>query len=161
MGQIWSFFGPKILNFTGGTKSSGTHLSENHCYCFIGRAWHQMYHIGQYDQNDQKYIFLAKFGRYWAKILIFTGGSKSFGTHMTEKPHGHLIRIVCWLGRGSNGPKMPIVGPKWQKCMFGAKFGLIWAKKFFGGRGSKLLVQSYHDIREPLRNLFHLENIDR
>ena len=29
-------------------------------------------------------------------ILIFAGGSKSFGTHVTQKPPGHLVRIVFW-----------------------------------------------------------------
>ena len=46
------------------------------------------------------------------KILILTGGSKSFGTHVTEKPPRHLVRIVFWSGIGRNGQKMPIFGPK-------------------------------------------------
>ena len=53
---------------------------------------------------------LASFG---PKVLIFTGGSKSFGAHVTEKP---------------NGPKMPIFG---QKCQFWAKFCCFWAKIHF------------------------------
>ena len=36
-------------------------------------------------QNDQKCQFRAKCGRFWAKILILIGESKSFGTHITEK----------------------------------------------------------------------------
>ena len=63
-------------------------------------------------QNDQKCQFWAKFGRFWAKILIFTGESKSFGTHITEKPPRHLVRIVFWSGIGRNRQKMPIFGPK-------------------------------------------------
>ena len=32
------------------------------------------------------------------KILIFMGVSKSFGTHITEKPPRQLFRIVVWSG---------------------------------------------------------------
>ena len=31
---------------------------------------------------------------YGQKILIFMGVSKSFGTHITEKPPGQLVQIV-------------------------------------------------------------------
>jgi len=58
------------------------------------------------------------FGRnlavFWPKILIFMGVSKSFGTHIMEKPPRQLVRIVFWSGNRSNGPKMPIFGPKCQ-----------------------------------------------
>ena len=60
---------------------------------------------------------LAVFG---PKILIFMGVSKSFGTHIMEKPPRQLVRIVFRSGIGLNGPKMPIFG---QKCHFLAKFG--------------------------------------
>ena len=53
---------------------------------------------------------LAVFG---PKILISTGGSKIFGTHVTEKPPRHRVCIVSWLGMGRNGPKMPIFSQKW------------------------------------------------
>ena len=33
----------------------------------------------------------------WPKILILTGGSKSFGTHITEKPPRHLVQTVFFL----------------------------------------------------------------
>ena len=59
------------------------------------------------------------------KILILTGGNKTFGTHLTEKQPTHLAHIVYWSGMGSNGPKMPIFG---QKSQFWAKFGRLWAK---------------------------------
>ena len=65
---------------------------------------------------------MAVFG---PKILIFMGGSKSFGTHLTEKPPKHLVSIVFWPGMESNWPKRPILG---QKCQFWAKFGHFWAK---------------------------------
>ena len=46
------------------------------------------------------------------KILIFIGRSKSFGTHVTEKPPRHFVRIVFWSRKGLNGPETPIFGPK-------------------------------------------------
>ena len=51
---------------------------------------------------------LAVFG---PKILIFTGESKSFGTHIKDKPPRHLVRIVFWFG--PKLPKMHILGKIW------------------------------------------------
>ena len=65
-------------------------------------------------QNDQKCQFWAKFGRFWARIPIFTGGSESSDTQVTEKSPGNLVPIVYWSGLGPNGPKMPIFGQKSQ-----------------------------------------------
>ena len=45
---------------------------------------------------------LAAFG---PKILIFTRVNKSFGTHIKEKPHRHLVCIVSCSVMGPNGPK--------------------------------------------------------
>ena len=62
---------------------------------------------------------LAVFG---PKILIFMGVSKSFDTHITEKPPGQLILIVFWSGIGKMG----------QKCQYLAKknnFEPIWLFK--------------------------------
>ena len=58
-------------------------------------------------------------------FLILTEGRKSFGTHLTEKPPGKLVRIVFWPGIGSNGPEMPRFGPK---CHFFGGGG--WSKTF-------------------------------
>ena len=65
---------------------------------------------------------LAVFG---SKVLIFTGGSKRYGTLVTEKTPKHLVCIVFWSGMGSNGPKRPIFD---QKSHFWAKFGRLWAQ---------------------------------
>ena len=56
-GQIWPFWGQKILIFTGKSKSFGTYIGK----CLA--------------QNDQKCQFLAKFGRFGAKK--FLSGTKS------------------------------------------------------------------------------------
>ena len=61
---------------------------------------------------------LAFFG---PKNLIFTGGSKSLGTHITEKPPRDLVRIFL-VGRGTKWAKnvdiwtkMPVLGQFWAK----------------------------------------------
>ena len=78
----------------------------------------------------QMHIFWPNLAYFGPKILIFTGGSKSFGTHVTEPPR-HLVRIVFWSGKAPNRLKMPIFG---QKCQFSAKFGRFCAKNpnFYG-----------------------------
>ena len=89
------------------------------------RAWDEMGQKCQYmAQNYQKCIFWTKLGLCVPKILILTGESKSHGTHVTEKPPGHLVCIVFWSAMGPNGPKMPMFG---QKSQFWAKFGRFWA----------------------------------
>ena len=47
--------------------------------------------------------------------------TKSFGTHITEKPPRHLVCLFFCSCMGSDGPKRPIFG---QKCQFRSKFGL-------------------------------------
>ena len=59
-------------------------------------------------------MVLNKFGLFGPKIIIFTGESKHFGTHVTEKPPTHLVRIVFWSGMGPNlgfGLNTEISGP--------------------------------------------------
>ena len=89
---------------------------------------------------------LGQIGRFWPKILISTGVSKSFGTQITEETPRQLVPIVFWSGMRPNGPKIPIFG---QKCQFWAKFGRFLAKKtIFWGDGVKLLVPSYQGTNE-------------
>ena len=68
-------FGPIILIILGGSKSSGTHISENHLGAvlalFVSRAWHHM---------AQKYIFWVLIGRFCAKYPNFYWRKKTFGT---------------------------------------------------------------------------------
>ena len=89
---------------------------------FFGRAWDQM------AQNDQKCIFRTKFGLFGPKILILTGGSKSFGTHVTEKPHRHNVCIISWSAIGPNRPKCQYLAKK-------ANYGLNLAVN-----GPKILI---------------------
>ena len=46
------------------------------------------------------------------KIHFFTGEIKSFVTHITVNPPGHLVHIGFWSGIGQNVQKMAIFGPK-------------------------------------------------
>jgi len=91
-------------------------------------------------KNDYLGPKLIIFG---TKILILSGGSKSFGTHVTEKPPRHLVCIVFWSGIGSHGPKMPIFGQFWAKIL-----PLLGQKSIFWGHGVKLLVPSYQGTNE-------------
>ena len=63
---------------------------------------HQMSRQGL-ARIDQKCQFWVKFGRFWAKILIFTGEKV-----LVQRPR----HLVFWSGIGQKGPKMPIFGPK-------------------------------------------------
>ena len=80
-------------------------------------------------QNEQKCQFLAKFGRSWAKILIFTGESKSFGTHLTEKTPRHLARFILLVGLGTKWAKIAKIWPKMTKnTYFGPNLALFGPK---------------------------------
>ena len=68
------------------------------------------------------------------KILIFTGRSKSFGTH--KKTPRQLVRIG--FGRA--------VDQMVQKGQYLAK--KVWANNPFFGGGSKILVPSYQGTNE-------------
>ena len=61
---------------------------------------------------DKKSQFRAKFGRFWAKNLFFTGEIKSFVTHISENPPRHPVHIRFWSGIGQNVQKMALFGSK-------------------------------------------------
>ena len=51
-----------------------------------------MDYIGQYLPKITKNAYFGpNLAVYGPKILIFTGGSKRFGTHITVKPRRHLV----------------------------------------------------------------------
>ena len=90
----------------------------------------------------QKCQYLAKnvsFGLnlavFWPKILILMGVSKSFGAYITGKPPRQLAQIVFWSGIGSNGPKMPIFGQKYE----------FWAK--LKGSAGTLLKKKEAEVK--------------
>ena len=130
--------GNSVIPGSRGSKSS--HLSENHpgtsFALFFGRAWHQM---DQKGQNDQNPIFWAEFGRFWAKILIFMGVSKRFGTNITENHLDNLSasffgQAIDQMGQKCRylaqnagfGPNLAVFGPKIQYLGAGSKnFGTL------------------------------------
>ena len=79
------------------------------------------------------------------KILIFMGVSKSFGTHIMEKPPRQLVRIDFWSGNRSNGtkcrylsknasfgPNLAVFGPKNPKKITASELGVIfWGSLLF------------------------------
>ena len=75
---------------------------------------------------DENASFGPNLAVYGPKIQFFEAGSKTFGTHITEKPPTQLVRIVFWSGIGSNGPKMQVMGQIWPKIHF--LWG--WSKTF-------------------------------
>ena len=49
-------------------------------------------------------------------ILIFVGGSKSFGTYISKNFPGTSFGFVFFCsGMAPNGPDRPMFGPKWPK----------------------------------------------
>ena len=101
----------------------------------------------------QKCRYLAKNVSFWPnsalygpKILIFTGVSKSFGTHITENHLDNLFELFLvrqWLRWAKNAdiwPKMSVLGQIWP--FFGQKF-------IFWGDGVKLLVLLYDHLGVP------------
>ena len=68
---------------------------------------------------------------YWPKFLIFMGLSKSFGTHITEKPPRQLAQI------GRYGQKCAILT---QKYIIWTQFGLFGPKILILTGGRKILV---------------------
>ena len=112
---IWSFFGQKILIFTGKSKSlfwyphyeKTTYASCSHCFLVRhGTKWAKNTNI--WPKMTKNANFGPNLAVFRPKILILTGGSKSFCTHITEKPPGQLVHISFLRGIGSNGPKKPI-----------------------------------------------------
>ena len=96
-------------------------------------------------QNDQKCRFWTRFCRFLAKILIFMGVSKSFGTNITENHQDNLSAL--FFGQALDQMrqnadiwhKMPILGQIWP---------FLGPKSNFLGAGSKILVPSYRDSNE-------------
>ena len=79
------------------------------------------------------------------KILIFTGGSESFGTHVTEKPLRHLVRIVFGRALDQTG----------QKCQSWARFGCFWAKiPLLSGRKCAILTPKFEHLGPIVNFLF-------
>ena len=137
--QIWSSLGKKSF-FTVEIKSFVTHITEN--------PPGHLVHIGFWSGIGQNVQKMAIFGPKWRKmhilefgpildvfgpkILIFMGVSKSFGTHIMEKPPKQLVCIVFWSAIRSNGPKCQYLA---QKASFGPNFAVFGPKiQFFGGR---------------------------
>ena len=107
---IWSFFGQKILIFTGKSKSlfwyphygKTTYASCSHC--FLVRPGTK---LAKNTNIWPKMTKNANFGPslfvLGQQILILTGESKSFGTNITEKHLWHFVCIVFWSGRDEMG----------------------------------------------------------
>merc|ERR1711928_250967 len=104
-------------------------------HCFLVGHWTECAKNGNIWPKMTKNAYfgpiLVFFGQ---KILIFMEVSKSFGTNITENHFGNLSALFFWSGIRSNGPKMPIFGPK---CQFGPNLAVLGPKSNFLGSGSK------------------------
>ena len=72
-----------------------------------GKAWPKM------TKNVNSGHNLVVFGQ---KILIFTGETKSFGNHITEKPPRHLVRLFFGRAWNEMGKKCRYLAHNDQKC---------------------------------------------
>ena len=108
------------------------------------------------------------------KILIITGGSKSFGTHVTE-PCLHCFLVEHGTKWANIWPKLPILGQIWQvlgqrsifrgakMCHFHRKIWIFGAKSQFFGLESRFLLTGFITITpgnttfqfRPTRKKFH------
>ena len=70
-------------------------------------------------------IFGPNLNFFGQKILTFTGESKSFDTHITEKPTRQLVRIVYGQEWDKMGQKHQYLALNDQKYIF---FDQIWQK---------------------------------
>ena len=78
---------------------------------------------------------LAVFG---PKFLIFTGESKIFCTHITQKPARHLLRIIFGRAWDQMDQKGQYSAQNDQECIIWAKFGHFCTKYLnFNGRKQK------------------------
>ena len=127
-------FGQKILIFTGESKSFGTHITEKppRQLVRINFWWGIVRNRPKMPIFDPKIHNFDRIWPFWAKNINSYGRKKNFGTHVTEKPPRHLVRLVFWSAMGPNRPKMPILAKKpilgqiWQ----------LWAKipNFYGSK---------------------------
>ena len=120
-------FGPKVLNFTGGSINFGTQVTEKpsrHLVCFV--FWSGM------RPNGPKMPIFGNKASIGPQILIFMGVSQSFGTHITERPPRQLDRFVFGQVSDQMGqnyahiwPKMLVLGQIWP--FFGQKSNFLGA----------------------------------
>jgi len=136
-------FGPNILIILGGSKSSDTHISENHrgtSFLFFCQEWHQMNQKGQYmalrDQNwptlttELVLAGIAEKRPFWRKaenrpkIRFFSHKNtptllKDLGKGYFFSAHHCLVVARTWFPSRSKrflGPKNSDFGP--QKILF-------------------------------------------
>ena len=78
-------------------------------------------------QMSRQGLYVPKKAYFGPKILIFTGGSKSFGTHVTEKPPWHLVQcsLLAW---DQMGQRCQCLALNDHKYIIWAKSGCFWAK---------------------------------
>ena len=121
---------------------------------------HQMNRQGLY--LPKKACFGQNLAVIGPKILMFTGGSKSFVTHITEKPPRHFVQICFLVGHGIKWAKNANIWPKMtENAYFGPNLAIL-------GGGSKtfgtLISGNHHFCQQgippihPGLQLFHWDH---
>jgi len=82
-GPKMAVFGPNILIILGGSKTSGTHISENYLCGTTCRAWD---HLGQKKYLAKHANFGPNLALFVQKIHFWGGGSKTLGTLISGTP---------------------------------------------------------------------------
>ena len=88
---------------------------------------HQMSQQGLYV--PEKSYFGAKIAPFGPNIIIILGGSKSFGTNISENHLGTSFALFCGLAWHQMGQKGQYLAQNNQKCIFWAKFGRFSGQK--------------------------------
>ena len=126
----------------------------------MSQQWTKMPILGQIGSFLGKMTKNAYFGPILAvfgpKILIFMGVSESFGTNITENHLDNLSALFFGQALDQMGQKCRYLA---QNASFGPNLAVFGPKiQFFGGREYNFW---YPCVRNPMRQLFRVENIDR
>ena len=122
-------FGPKVLNFTGGSINFGTQVTEKpsrHLVCFV--FWSGM------RPNGPKMPIFGNKASIGPQILIFMGVSQSFGTNITENHLDNLFASFFGQALDQMGQKCRYLA---QNASFGPNLAVFGPKIQFLGAGSK------------------------
>ena len=154
LGQIWSFWGKKSFFFTWEIKSFVTHITENSprhlVHIVFGRSLDKMCKKWQYlAQDDKNTDFGPNLGVFGPKILIFKGGNKTFGTHISGNLLDTCFVLKYWPARLQWDARD-------EKVQFWLQnFDILDQKSIFFVESRFFVKKAYHQYRKN-RKTFHL-----
>ena len=139
LGQIRSFLGKKKLILTGESKSFGTHITKKTPKLLVRIVfWSSKAQYGPkmliFGRNDQKCIFWAKFGCFWAKNPNFYGSKYKFCYQHNRNHLDNLSALFFGQALDQMGQKCRYLA---QNASFGPNLAVFGPKIQFLGTGSK------------------------